>query len=58
MSDTEDSSSPKEAARAALFNAIARTAEEAKDLSPQVAAGTLRDLAEAFAYTVSPSQPH
>ncbi|MEF2529158.1 MULTISPECIES: hypothetical protein [Streptomyces] len=58
MSDTEGSSNTKEAARAALYSAITATANEARDLSPQVAAETLRDLAEAFAYAVSPSQAH
>ncbi|MEV7833013.1 hypothetical protein AB0P12_20720 [Streptomyces subrutilus] len=58
MSDTETSPADKEAARAALFSAIVRTAEETKDLTAQGSAEVLRDLAEAFAYVVSPSQPH
>lgn len=58
MSDNEASPASKEDARAAIYDAIVRTAEETKDLTAQSSAEVLRNLAEAFAYAVSPAQPH
>lgn len=58
MSDTEASPASKEAARAAILSSIARTADETKDLTAQGSAEVLRNLAEAYAYVVSPAQSH
>lgn len=58
MSDTEETKHPQDAARDALLRQIAAAANAAPKLNPSNAAQALKDLAEAYAFVVSPSQPH
>ncbi|SDM76867.1 hypothetical protein [Streptomyces wuyuanensis] len=59
MSQPEQSEQhPQEAAREALLRQIAAAANAAPKLNPGNAAEALKNLAEAYAFVVAPSQPH
>lgn len=44
--------------RGKLFEHIQEALTEAADLTPQARAAVVKDLAEAFAWTVAPTQNH
>ena len=48
----------KFAARAELYKQIERVASETENMTPQAAASSLNDLAEAFAWVSATNQPH
>lgn len=58
QSHVDDQLEPQDAARNALLKAIAEQAEATTDFTAQTAASALRDLAEAYAWVVSPSNAH
>lgn len=59
MSDTQPDSSTKDAAREALLTAIASNASDIiEELHPSAVPGALKDLAEAYAFVVSPNNAH
>ncbi|MDQ0943293.1 hypothetical protein [Streptomyces sp. V1I1] len=58
MSNTEEGKSPQDAARDALLRQIAAAADAAPKLNPGNAAEALKNLAEAYAYVISPAQSH
>ncbi|MGC5400192.1 hypothetical protein ACPXCP_31185 [Streptomyces sp. DT20] len=51
-------SEPQDAARDALLNGIAKAAAETTELNRNNQAAALRDLAEAYAWVISPSNAH
>jgi hypothetical protein len=54
----QETSQAKNEAQLAILKAIAKTAEEIQNHTPQTAAEGLRNLAEAYAWTLFPNQPH
>ncbi|MEU6496425.1 hypothetical protein ABZ890_39615 [Streptomyces sp. NPDC046984] len=53
-----DIENAKWATRNELFKQIEEAAADTKNLTPQARAATLKDLAEAFAWTSATAQPH
>ncbi|NUK22048.1 hypothetical protein [Streptomyces lunaelactis] len=58
MSDEAQSRNPQDVAREALLKRIGQAAEDTTKVGASAQAEALKNLAEAYAFVVSPAQPH